>query len=425
MPQRLLNPCRRSSEMSYEIDADALFSDSDGGSPHGGSSFPAAVPPKRPRPAPPHRAPSLGTIRLTLPPGSSLASNTSNSTSNYSSAPGGHSAQASKSSSSYNQSTPSKSYAPTERRSYCPRPDGPSRPPFGRGRGATLPAHFTRGPAGQRDNRGQNRRFPHDASRAPHYGGQHPVGLTPEMPPSISTNVDEQLLKSAASILPASEREKILNESKSRNIEQRKRPGVARKRSEARALRSTVMEQRDKAVIMRNVQRAQSGPSNFQGLEALLQNVQKSVGGGLIRLDRPSASADKSRSANKRRRLSEKEIYAGVTMNKETREREERERLEQERRVEEERLAVIERYRTLREKEREERERLRTEWKRVETVAAGMRQSHRLERVEKSLSQDDDDHHQGDPLSSLGFRLKSIHDDELSTQLFTVEVVEI
>lgn len=410
--------------MSYEIDADALFSDSDGGSPHGGSSLPAVAPPKRPRraSAPPQCAPSLGTIRLTLPPGSSLASNTRPAGSNQSSASLSHSAPAPQLSSSY-QNSSTASYTPADHRPYRPRHDGSSRPPFGRGRGATLPAHITRGPIGPCDTRGQKRRFSNDMSRVPHR--QHSVALTPETFPSTSTTVDEQLLKSAASILPASEREKVLNESKTHSVEQRKRPGVSRKRSEARSLRSSVMEEREKAVIRRNVQRAQSSASKFQGLDTLLKSTQKAVGEGLIRLDRSSSSKGKSQTSTKPRRLSEIDIYAGVTMSKEMREREENERREQKRRTEEERLAVIEHYRTLRKNERMERERLRIEWRKVETVAAGARQSHRLDRVERTLTRDDDDRLKGDPLSCLGLNLKPVQEDDLSTQLITVEVVEI
>lgn len=411
--------------MSYEIDADALFSDSDGGSPHGGSSLPTVAPPKRPRRAlaPPQCAPSLGTIRLTLPPGSSLSSNTHSVASNQSSMYGSHSAPAPQPSSSY-QNPSTTSYAPTDRRPYRPRHDGSSsHPPFGRGRGATLPAHITRGPIGPRDCRGQKRRFSNDMSRGSHR--QHPGALTPEAFLPTSTTVDEQLLKSAASILPAGEREKVLNESKTHSGEQRKRPGVSRKRNEARSLRSSATEEREKAVIRRNVQRAQSSASKFQGLDTLLKSTQKAVGEGLIRLDRSSSSKGKSQTSTKPRRLSERDIYAGVTMSKEMREREENERREEKRRFEEERLAIIEHYRTLRENERMERERLRNEWRKVETVAAGARQSHRLERVERTLTQDDDDHFKGDPLSCLGLILKPVQEDDLSTQLMTVEVVEI
>lgn len=426
---------------TYEIDPDALFSDSDDGSPRDDTPV-SASPLKRPRVTQPpnRRPPSLGTIRLTFPPKSMLnsanTSATSQQTSSYGSTWGSTSSASAATTATAAASTsrsqvssfsqPLPSYAPPRQNYNRPRPDGYSRPPFGRGRGATLPAHLTRSDAGPHNDRSQNHRPPYGRSSNHDYNGRRPTPHYSSEPDVKSTaTVDEILLKSAASILPLEEREQVLNESKNRVVEQRKRPGVSiRKHSSTRSIRSSVVEQREKSVIMKNVLRAQNSATKFQGLESLLKTAQRTAGEGLIRLDR-SGSSEKSRSNRKRKQPSDWNIYAEVTMSKEMREREERERREEERRAEEERMAVIEHYRRKRDSEREERRRLCMEWKQVETVAAAMRDCHRLERIERRLFEAENDRHKRDSLSYLGLKLKPSGEDAQSTVMFTVEVVEI
>lgn len=230
----------------------------------------------------------------------------------------------------------------------------------------------------------------------------------------------ERALSNAASILPAAHRDRLLADTKKKAAE-RKRPGAGR-RGEQRQVRSAMAEERDKALIRENVRRAQAANPKFADLGSLLKMTERTAGQGLIRLN----SERKDRPQVKRRKVSERDIYAGVTMTKEMREREEKERLRREQAVREERERVHEHFRQMRIREREELDRLEHMWKMEETVASGMRNSYRLARHERELfDQQEEDRQKKDSLTYLGLNIKSVGVDDLTTNLLTVEVIEI
>lgn len=216
-------------------------------------------------------------------------------------------------------------------------------------------------------------------------------------------------MEKAASILPESQREKLLQEERRKNqqaVSERKRP--------SRRRRPQQPDPFAKQIVLENVKKARK--TNPFGLQSLLKVAQN---GGRINLD-----PDRSKTHRTKRTVNERAIYEHVTVTKEMKEREERDRLAEEQRKEQEELQLDAEFKDMREREREERMQLATEWRLEDTVASGMRYAYRLAKIEHTLFGEGEDKKKRDTLVYLGLELKKLPDNDAVTTLMTIEFDE-
>lgn len=442
---------------SYQIDPDGIFSDGDSSPVH--HSTPS---PKRPRTMQEHvptRAPSLGPLKLKLPDGSMARADMPQPsrpaitaiappvpTRPYGGPPSSRADGSMRHGpGTYQRDHHGRGYRPRAEvaarhvaytpqqnrhshtnnahhrdtaRHYHQDQNGYLQQGRGRGRTLTLPAHITRG-AGSQSTSGVTR---FNSNKSSIHGGP------PQVAPTVAEN--EPSVPDASSILPQASRERLLSAEKKTLTE---RKPVGRRRIPPR---SALAEERDRKVVMRNVQLAQDAQKSRAAntvLQSLMKASQRATEQGLIRLGSKrgnGSSSDRGESNDstpkRRKRMSEYDIYAGITMTKEQREREERERLAQEQRIREERERIVRHYKDLRAAEREERAQLLRTWKKVETVAAVSRDSYHLEHAERWLFASKADVSKRDSLNRFGLALKPIEPvDDYAASLLTVEVIEI
>ncbi|KAI0561971.1 hypothetical protein FGB62_68g168 [Gracilaria domingensis] len=224
-----------------------------------------------------------------------------------------------------------------------------------------------------------------------------------DSPPSDPKNS----LTEAASILPEHTREKVLREEEKRRAaaaSERKRPSRKRRREEPSA----------KKAVLQNAKRSRQGQSF--GLASLLATASNTS--SLIKLD-----PNRSKQHRDFRSTNERAVYAGVTMTKERKEREERERREAEQKRIEEEEAIDEHFRQMRMQERNERRRLSRKWRMEETVAADMRHSYRLAKIERTLFDPKDKNMAS--LEAFGLQLRAIEEDAKVTEMWTIEIEDI
>lgn len=158
---------------------------------------------------------------------------------------------------------------------------------------------------------------------------------------------------------------------------------------------------------------------NKFGLQNLLAAAAQSKSSSLIRLD-PERGA-----MRKVKRSDVGSVYKAVSMTKEAREREERLRQEENLRRQGEAEELAERYARKREMERKVRAEMAARWKREPTVAEGMRMAHYMAKAERSLFGRPQDKKKMDTLEYLGMRLIPLVEDEQTTKLLTIEVIQI
>lgn len=258
-------------------------------------------------------------------------------------------------------------------------------PPAGRGRAATLPAHITR------------------------------LDKNPS-PAVIAAPVESQIksrAEAAASILPEHLQDKFIQEEKMKEESERSNV-VERKRPTRKRRVETEEDVARREAKLSNIYGQK--PTSAFGLHTLLAATNPK---SLISLD----SSGKGRDRKVRRDVSS--VYKKVSMTKDAMEREERKKREEERRREEEKRAIEQHYRELRYQERIMRDKMAVEWKKEDTVSAGMRDNYLMARVERHLYNDPNDRNKMDTLEYLGLSLKPLEDNEQVTNLLTVEVFQL